>query len=578
MRSKPRHSSRLALHPIRVACAIAFIVVFLAFGYHMGVRNTERGFQSRLVELRTLESELKVALRVCKSETQKLIDSERLNNNRVHAMIEAVAALEADQKTEENAYRAIEIKRENCTATLAQVRRRVEEPNEKDTLVRLEVEELKRDIDALHVFIQKITRGEGMHIVMLNQGLQRLRSFYTNWCSRTPGCVELTDSELIERWGNATADEAIMKEFVARDEEAQRTMASNAFPGLSANATDIVFQPTLAEEGDALTVPEAPVFFNRSIHDKPLRGMDKATMPLSPMRVTTAFERFTDYGLCAYRHHNPNFTFQSDFKYLSETMPLQVMQLSEKRKDVAYLHELVASPLLRFCVDCNAATWAEHYKVACLKDRVQLHYGTHDFWAARSLIQASPSVREAAFLYYKARDWHKKKILAVVLHQTFNHDRFQCDNLVDRKYGLHYQYLRANYPNITGLRQHVSDDRHAQCSPLLDMVIEHIQKVRDQAPYIFDHVYLSMAEDQRSTLESLLSVNDVTQLRPLLLPAYTNAEAETATPGFTELVDLEIAGRATDILVNPFLSSSRYVTECFLLRNKLAPGDHVWTF
>ncbi|TPP46391.1 hypothetical protein CGC20_0245 [Leishmania donovani] len=578
MRSKPRHSSRLALHPIGVASVIVFIVVCLAFGYRMGVRNTERGFQPRLVELRALESELKVALRVCKSETQKLIDSERLNNDRVHAMVEAVAALEADQETEENAYRTIEMKRENCTATLAQVRRRMEEPNESVILVRLEVEELKRDIDALQVSIQKITRGEGMRIVMLSQGLQRLRSFYTNWCSRTPGCVELTDSELIERWGNATADEAIMKEFVERDEEAQRTMANNTFRGLSADTTDIVFQPTLAEEGDALTVSEAPVFFNRSIYDKPLRGMDKAAMSLLPMRVTTAFERFTDYGLCAYRHHNPNFTFQSDFKYLSETMPPQEMQLSEKGKDVVYLHELVASPLLRFCVDCDSAMWAEHYKLACLRDRVQTHYGTHDFWAARSLIQASPSVREAAFRYYKARDWHKKKILAVVHHQTANHDRLQCDELVDRKYGLHYQYLKANYPNITGLRQHVSDDRRAQCSPSLEMVIEYIQKVRGQASYIFDHVYLSMAEDQRSTLESLLSVNDVAQLRPLLLPAYTNAEAEAATPGFTELVDLEIAGRATDILVSPFLSSSRYVTECFLLRNNLAPGDHVWTF
>ncbi|CBZ30708.1 conserved hypothetical protein [Leishmania mexicana MHOM/GT/2001/U1103] len=578
MRSKPRHPSRLALHPIGVASVIIIVVGCLAFGYHTGVRHTERGFPPRLVELRVLESELKVALRVCKSETQKLIDNERLNNDRVHEMVEAVAALEADQQTEENAYRAIEMKRENCTATHAGVRRHLEEPNENDTLVRLEVEELKRDIDALQVSIQKITHGEGMYIVMLNQGLQRLRSFYSNWCSRTPGCVELTDSELIERWGYATEDEAIMKEFVERDEEAQRTMTNNTFPGSSANTTDIAFQPTLAEEGDAWTVSDAPVFFNRSVYDKPLRGMDKAAMPLLPMRVTTALERFTDYGLCAYRHQNPNFTFQSDFKYLSDTTPPQEMQVSEKGKDVAYLHELVASPLLRFCIDCNSAVWTEHYKLACLRDRVQSHYGTHDFWAARSLIQASPSVRDAAFRYYEARGWHKEKILAVVLHQTVNYDRLQCDNVVDRKYGLHYQYLKANYPNITGLRQHISDDRRVQCSPSLEMMIEYIQKVRDQASYIFDHVYLSMAEDQRSTLESLLAVNDVTQLRPLLLPAYTNAEAEAATPGFTELVDLEIAGRATDILVSPFLPSSRYVTECFLLRNKLTPGDHVWTF
>ncbi|KAG5466189.1 hypothetical protein LSCM4_01333 [Leishmania orientalis] len=578
MRSKPRYSSRLTLNPLGLACATVFIVTCLALGYHIGVRNTEHGFQPRLAELRALERELKAALVMCKGETQKLINSERLNNDRVREIGQVVAALEADQRLEEDAYKTIEMKRENCSVTQEQVRRQVEEQNENHTFVRLEVEELKRKIDVLQVSIERITRGEGMSIVMLNQGLQRLRFFYASRCLRIPGCVELTDRELIERWGNATADEAIMREFVERDEEAQRTLANNTFEGPSANTTHIVFQPTLAEEGDALTVSKAPAFFNRSIYDKPLRGVDRGAVSLFPIRIATAFERLVDYGLCAYRYHNPNFTFQSAFKYLSHTTSLQERQPSERKKDVTYLHELVVSPLLRFCVDCNSAAWTEHYRLACLRDRVQSHYGTHDFWAARSLIQPSPSVREAAFRYYEVREWHRNKILAVVLYQSVSRDRSQCDSLADRKYGLHYQYLKANYPHEKALQQHISEERHLQCSPPLEMVIEYIQKVRHQASYAFDHVYLSMPEEQRSTLESLLSVNDSTQLMPLLLPAYTNRDTEAKTPGFTELVDLEIAARATDILVNPFLSTSRYVTESFLLRNKLAPGGHIWTF
>ncbi|GET92664.1 hypothetical protein, conserved [Leishmania tarentolae] len=567
MWSTPRHSSRLALHRIGAVSVIILIMVCLACGYHTSVFNTGRNFQMRVMKLSAMESE-----------TQKRINSERLNNKCLSEMLDAVAALEVEQQTEESIYKALEMKHENCTVAHAQMLRQLEESNERDTLTRLEVEELKRDIDALQLSIQKLTRGEGMYMVMLSQGLQQLRSFYTNWCSRTPGCVELSDSELIERWGNATAAEAIMKEFVEQEEEAQRTTTNNSFQGPSASMIDAVLKPILMEEGDSLTLSETLVFFNRSIYNKPLHGMDHIAVPLPPMRVVTAIERFIDYGFCAYRHHNPNFSFQSEFKYLSDTMSPRETAPSENADGVASLHALVVSPLLQFCIHCNSTVWAEQYHLACLGSSVQSHYGTHDFWVARSLIRASPSVQEAAFRYYKAQDWHKKKILAVVLHQSVNHDRVECDNVVDRKYGLHYQYLKVNYPNITGLQQHISNDRGVQCSPPLEMVIEYIQKVRDQAPYIFDHVYLSMAEDQRSTLESLLSASDVMQLQPLLLPAYTNAEAEAATPGFTELVDLEIASRATDILVNPFLSSSRYVTECFLLRNKLTPGNHVWAF
>ncbi|KAG5466736.1 hypothetical protein LSCM1_00912 [Leishmania martiniquensis] len=578
MRSKSRYTSRLRLHPLGLASATVLMVMCLALGYRMGVHNTEQGFQPRLEGLRALETGLKRLLPTCKSKTQELISSERLNNERVREIRQAVAVLEADQQLVEDAYKAIEMKRENCFAAQEQIRRQVEEQNENDTFVRMEVEELKRDIDALQVSIERITRGEGMPIVMLNQGLQRLRLFYASRCYRTPGCVELSDKELIERWGNSTADEAIRKEFVERDEEAQRTMANNTFQGPSANLTHIVFQPTLAEEGDALAVSQAPVFFNRSVYNKPLRGIDRGAVSLRPVRIATAFERLTDYGLCAYRHRNPHFTFQSAFKYFSDTTSLKEPQLPERWKDVTYLHELFVSPLLLFCIDCNSAAWTEDYRLACLRDSVKSHYGTHDFWAARSLLQPNPSVREAAFRYYEARERHTSKILAVVLYQSLSHDRLQCERLVDRNYGLHYQYLKANYPDDKGLQQHISKDRHLQCLPPLEMVIEYIQKVRDQAPYSFDHVYLSMPEEQRSTLESLLAVNDSTQLMPLLLPAYTNREAEVTTPGFTELVDMEIAGRATDILVNPFLSASRYVTESFLLRNKLTPAGHVWTF
>ncbi|XQJ31090.1 hypothetical protein NXY56_007198 [Leishmania guyanensis] len=575
MPTKSRHSSSLLFHRIGLASAI-LVVVCLALGYHTGYRNTEHWFQPRLVELRTLERKLKVALRMCKDETQTLISSEQLKNSRVREMIRVVAELEADQRKEEDVYKTIEMKRENCTATQAQLHRQVEEQSESDALLRLEVEELKDGIDTLQVSIKKIMHGERIPIVMLNQGLQRLRFLYADKCRLTPGCVELTDAELIERWGKATADEAIIKEFVERGEEAQRTMVNNTFPGASGNMTDIVLQPTLLEEENTSLTSKVPLFFNRSTYETPLCGVDKGAASLLPIRVVTALEQFTDYAFCAYRYHNPNFTFQSAFTYSSDTMSRQEQE--PKKGIVTYLHELVVSPLLRFCIDCKFDTREMNYRLACLTDRVHSHYGTHDFWAARSLIQASPSVQDAAFRYYEAQNWHRKKILAAVLHQAIHHDGLQCDNLVGRQYGLHYQYLQSNYPNITAFQQHISDEHRLQCSPSLEMVIEYIQKVRSQAPYTFDHVYLSMAKEQRSTLESLLRVNDATQLLPLLLPVYTNAETEAAKPGFTELVDLEIAGRATDILTNPFLSSSRYVTEIFLLRNNLAPGGHVWTF
>ncbi|KAK7196881.1 hypothetical protein NESM_000629300 [Novymonas esmeraldas] len=570
-------SSRLVIHPIGLASMVVFLVVCLGLGYHTGASDVERQLQQRLASVAAVEATVVAERTACMAETMKLVGRDQSDKERVRGIQQAVAALTAEQQAEEDSYAALDTARQQCADSRVQAQQQQKLQNENDTRVREEVEELRGEIAALQLSISQITRGEGMSIVVLRQGLQRLRAAYTERCRHTPGCVELTDAELLQRWSGATDAEQTLQAFLQRHEDALKAMTNNSFESPAADRRDIVFRPTLAEELAAASVSKAPVYFGRSIHEKPLYGVDKKAQARFAGRAVAAVERVTDYGLCAYRHRLPNFTFQSPFFYIAADTEVDEAARARTRRE-GYVHTLVVSPLMRFCVQCDYTTWTQYYRLACMQDRVQLHYGSHDFWAARSLVQASPAVQRAAFHFYEARDWAQKKILSVVLHQAGGSDTHHCDTLAKHRYGLHYQYLRANYPNDTALQQHISDDLAQQCAPTLEQVVAYVQKVRSQAPYPIDHVYFSISEENRVTLDSLLTVNDPTQLKPLLLPAYTNAKEEAATPGFTELVDLEIAARATDVLVSAFLPPSRYVTENFLLRNGLAPGGHVWTF
>ncbi|KPI86195.1 hypothetical protein ABL78_4748 [Leptomonas seymouri] len=574
MRSRSRQVPHLIFHPIAIASIIVFVVLFLALGYHTGVKHVEQAHQPRLSEIeRDLGHQL-AQLASCNKQMEALTSEVSRSNFHVKALRRAVKELQQEQNKIQATYKLLNEENNECELARADMMKRIEDLDLEDAQKRRKVEELAWEVEALQMSVTQITRGEGMSIVLLSEVLKTLRAMYEATCSKLPGCVELTDEDLLElRVENNRTEE--IREFLERDVGAQRSLA-NSLQVSSADRDGIYFLPTVDEERQWDTKAHYPSYFKRTITQKPLRGVKESSNTTYPAgNVVRMLEAYSDYAMCAYSYNNSQFSFQSLFEYT----PNDSTAPQPAHPTYAFLHKLIVSPLLQYCTQCDAHVWTQQYRLACSRSRVLTlrSYGTHDFWVVRSMIQAAPLVQKAALNFYVDHAIENQGVLAVVLHLS-SKDREECDRAATSEYGIHYQYLMANFPDDAALKAHNSRERSVQCSPTAIQIIEHIVYVLKTTTNRFDKIYLSMSAETRGNVVALLNQRGDTELLSLLLPAYANPNEEVSTPGFTELVDLEIASRATYILVAPFMHSSRYVTEQFLLRHRLNPSAHVWMF
>ncbi|KPA86075.1 hypothetical protein ABB37_00342 [Leptomonas pyrrhocoris] len=578
MRSRSRQARHLTFHPIVIASAVVFVVLFLALGYHTGVNDVERAHRQKLSEVTHILEGQQILLKRCNKQLENFTKEDARSDSHVRTLRAALRELQKEQNEVQATYKGLDEQNNKCELDRAGMEMRLDALGTEAAQNRQKVEDTVKEVDALQVSIMHITRGEGMSVVLLNEVLNSLRASYESTCRNLPGCVVMTDEDLLKLRveDNRTEDE--IRAFLERDAAAQKSLV-NSLQGSSANLAGIYFLPTVDEERQWDTKAHYPTYFKRNTLQRPLRGVKtNSSRVRTAGNVVKILETYSDYAMCAYRYNNPRFSFQSFFEYTPDDAAAVPGQTT--RPLAAFLHKLIVSPLLLYCTQCDANMWRQQYRLACFKNRMSaLHnYGTHDFWVVRSMIQAAPSVQTEALNFYASHEAEKQRVLAVVLHLASERDRQDCDRAAIEEYGIHYQYLTANFPRDAALQTHIADERGAQCSPTPAQVIEHIGRVRNTAAYPFDKVYLSVSAEMRSNMVALLKERGGAELLALLLPAYTNPQKEADTPGFAELVDLEIASRATDILVSPFMRASRYVTEEFLLRHKLNASGHVWVF
>jgi hypothetical protein len=577
MRSRSRQATRLTFHPIVIASAIVFTVLFLALGYHTGVNHVEQAHQPRMLKVNKELVQQRSLLSKCESQVSSVLKEVAKTDSRAKALARALRELKKDQSAAQSTYNALDRESAKCEMDRVEMEFRIRNLTDQDEQKRRTVEEIEKEVDALQVSILRVTHGEGMSIVLLNEVVKSLRAAYETKCRALPGCVELTDEDLLKLHVDDNRTEEEIKAFLVRDAVAQKSLA-NSLARPSADLSGIYFLPSIKEERQWDAKAHYPTYFHRSITQNPLRGAKtNSTAVVIHGNVASMMEMYGDYAMCAYHHNNSQFSFQSPFVYTPEGTPVDP---SSPPKGLAYLHKLIVSPVLQYCTQCDAHLWAKSYGIACFKDRMfELgNYGTYGFWRVRSMIQAAPEVQNAALNYYVSRDIEQQNVLAVVLHLASERDREECDRATTREYGIHYQYLVANFPDDAALKVHVAAEREAQCSPTPAQIIDHISNVCKASGKRVDKIYLSVSAETRSDVVVLLKESGNTELLDRLLPAFTDPEKEARTPGFTELVDLEIASRASTILISPFMRASRYVTEEFLLRHHLNPSELVWVF
>ena len=588
MRSRSRQDAHLTFHPIVIASAVVFVVLFLALGYHTGVSQVEWEHELLLRKVTEALEPEKKKLATCFKQLDAVLGEVHKADSHVRALRKEVQERDKEQEGVHNAYKSLDKENTKCEVNRTEVEERIRNFSREDEERRRTVEETEKEVDALQVSILYLTRGDGMSVALLDEVLRSLRASYAAKCHTTPGCVELTDEDLLQLRVEEHRSEEEIKAFLERDAAAQKSLA-NSLQGPSANLSGMYFLPTVAEEPHWDAKAHYPKYFRRGINQKPLRGAKNSSAPvLTAGNVVQILETYSDYAMCAYRRKNSKFTFESFFAYIPGDTAAPAAGAAASAGVVvkptsqisAKLHKLIVSPLLRYCLQCNTHKWKQQYRLACFKNRMLdlANYGTNDFWVVRSMIQAAPSVQTAALNFYESHEAEKQRVLAVVLHLFSEKDREDCDRAATQEYGIHYQYLTSNFPNDASLKQHVAADYNAQCSPTPAQIIEQIRNVCAAAENSFKKIYLSMSAEMRSNVLALMKETGDTELQPLLMPAFADPVTEKTTPGFTELVDLEIASRATDILVSPFMRASRYVTEEFLLRHRLNPSGHIWVF
>lgn len=114
-----------------------------------------------------------------------------------------------------------------------------------------------------------------------------------------------------------------------------------------------------------------------------------------PMRIPTsttasAIRQLYSIALCAYKNHNPNFTFPHQFYRSPMTPGMKVSDALSSYTDI------IDTPLLTFCTDCQDMRFTLLFLEACRGDTVENLYGGEAFWSMRSMIRFQPELVVAA--------------------------------------------------------------------------------------------------------------------------------------------------------------------------------------
>lgn len=420
---------------------------------------------------------------------------------------------------------------------------------EEDEQTKRRIQSLTEEVAVLQTALSDLTNGYGMRTVLLSATFENLQKNYNKLVSL------LNDTETFPA---QSTDQIVAKHeerLSQQDAAAENTLHS--IKGIIANWTHWrydakehadIFLETIDGDGEVIL----PLHFNRS-GNPDVKVMRKSRFLMLP-KVTSVSERLVsmlDFGICAMRLQNPNFTFPNTF-YWHTTV----------EKDLSTLFNIVSTPLITLCESCFDRRRSPEFKIACDEELAHTPYGGHEFWKARSLIRYSPHVEHEADNFIFANGLKGKKYLSVVMHS--DHETFEkCEKLFHKSPGNHYLYIRGNFDTAA---PPLTRDADLQCAPTWEQIVERVKTaIKDDDDVPFDAVYLSITpySMERVRYEDLPGLNIVM------------LEQHSATD---EAVDTVVASRASRILVSPFLPTSQIVTELFLLRNQLNPGNNVQFF
>ncbi|RNF07635.1 hypothetical protein TraAM80_03232 [Trypanosoma rangeli] len=540
--------AELRFHPAMLATLVVLVMVAFALGYRHGVTTWEKDFVANYEKSRGHERHVADMLQICGNEIFALSANVSSNNGTLDDVQNENAGIEEEMRKLSQEFKVATDAVDKCQAEIAIIS---EGEAKQGGVPNVEVTAAENELRRLSELLGNLTEGEGMHRVHIHRSLASIRKVYKLLCGNFPGCTVLSDEFLLLRW-KEDLHNSLQRWMLMEAERMQRMgwRYNKEDPG---DKGAIYFAE--GEERKTLT------FFGRTGRPALLFGQDKELQVV----VATALERvllLQQFAFCAYRNNNPNITFPSIFQWSVSS-----------ESTTAALHDLVETPLVIFCMDCAEVKNTSEFVRSCLQDSGGNNgYGERDYWAVRSMLLPHPGVVQDAKNFYTAHTLTARKVLAVLAHNPVE----DCLALLGEPRGNHFLYLVANFPEERKrFESHVSNNTLHQCSPTAAQLVQRItqvieeEKLSDATPG-FDTIYVSASSEMRKELKRL-------EKKPAWW-SMTLFRQDEVSSAHEELVELTVVSRAGALLVSPFLASSRYVVESFLLSHGLQPMSRVWFF
>lgn len=597
MRSVPMRVKRqgaLRLHPIGLLTIVVLVALCFAGGYHSGSSSSEIILRHALQNATRYDKELAQSLHLCHQRSEEHVKAIMTSSKELQTLASELHSLRHRMDMRGAEYRAKFDEGEKCEQEKAIWAARRAERRASDAQKMVEIEDLTSTIDELQDRLASLTQGGGMAAVYLSQRAASFRRSYVNHCNRFPGCVVLTEEELLAKWGTSLDAPAPVSADMGGD------------------WGKIVFARTLDYTA---SYGEEPLwFFGRAAGEEPVNltsaetdthhlGAEPWSLPVGYYSTIAGLEQLLDYSLCAYRIQNANLTFPT----LYIPPPDERNSVDASVSPQGYLHQLVRTPLVRFCVGCDASEWRHTFLAVCGGETAtsRSNYGTADYWAVRRMQQPSVRTLRRVQHIYEANDLAQRGFLAVDATQR----GLRCERIGTESSGrgrgmwgnwgaggrggllqrmrapstVHADFLRARYPAYGSLAP-PPGDVFSRCSPSAIQLLERVAQVlRQQLPTrVPAVVYVVTDSDEfgaelQSELrqrESLLAGVKLELVTTLLSHGNDGkGEKQVSELQGDETVAWEVAARAAVLLLNSFSPVSRRIQEGYLLHHNLTLED-----
>lgn len=531
-----------------VAAAVVFIVIFV-IGLNWGGGTERKKSVVTANELHHREEALREQMSECKQRQQEVIQTADSLDSAAGDLKDRNKKLDSRNKElyREHSQQEAEIaKCQEETETQVAMATEADESRKKTLAV------LHEEVEQLRQAFSDMTNGHGMRTVMLASALEKMKTSYARVHKLVAdGDPESDKTPFLDSDAILKKHKAEVKELDARLEAKQKEVEDVVTNWTHwrydpLNHTDI-FLDTVDSDGEVIR----PSYFGRTGSPPVALGMRlRVPRTFATSSLSKQFVGLYDFALCAMRNNNSNFTYPNVFYWHYRV-----------ESDRSFLNLIIDTPLLTFCDSCSNHRRSLEFYVACKDDSSAEHYGGLDFWRARTHIRFQPHITHEADNFIFANNLKGKKYLAVVFHSSSETIRY-CERQVRSGPAPHYLYVRGNFDEEA---PPMNRDVDLQCSPTWPMIATRINSVLKAEEEPFDAVYLSIEPEAMDHVKH----EDLPGVSVVMM------DQKSATD---EAVDIDVASRATKILVSAFLPQSQIVTEEFLMRHQLTANKNILFF